>query len=369
MSAVRAAVFTGVDQPLRVETLELAEPGRDEVAVRVQASGLCHSDLHVLVGEWPEPPPLVLGHEGCGVVEAVGEGVAAVAPGDRVVLSWYASCGECRHCREGRPWICSDTRANDSLMPDGSSRLTRPGGEPVRSYLAVGSFAERTVVPASAAVPVPAALPSEVGALIGCAVATGVGAVVNTAAVAHGQSVVVIGCGGVGLSAVMGAKLAGAAPLVAVDTSDAKLDLARDLGADHGVRAGDGAAGQLAAILPDGADHVFEAIGLAPTIEWAIDLLATGGTATLVGMTPAGVRVSLDPLELSVGGRTVLGCTYGSCVPGRDFPRLAELALSGRLPVERMIAERIGIDDLDRAFAQLRAGDGARRVLVHDAGG
>jgi len=366
VTSVRAAVFTGLGQPLALERLELAAPGPGEVTVRVEASGLCHSDLHVLDGEWQERPPLVLGHEGCGVVEAVGDGVEGVTSGDRVVLSWYASCGRCRYCREGRPWICSDSNANASLMPDGGTRLRRADGTAVRSYLAVGSFGQRTVVPAQAAVPVPAALPAEVGALIGCAVATGVGAVLNTAAVQRGQSVVVIGCGGVGLSVVMGAALAEAEQVVAVDMHDAKLELAREVGATHAVRGGDAAASELRAILPGGADHVFEAIGLAPTIEWAIELLAPGGIATLVGMPPTGVRISLDPLELSVGGRTVLGCTYGSCIPARDFPHLAELALAGRLPVDRMVAERIGLGDLDRAFEQLRRGDGARRVLVHD---
>jgi S-(hydroxymethyl)glutathione dehydrogenase/alcohol dehydrogenase len=365
VTAVNAAVFTGVDQPLELERLELAAPGPGELAVRVEASGLCHSDLHVLMGEWTEQPPMVLGHEGCGIVEQVGPGVHRFAPGDRVVLCWYAPCGECSRCRSGRPWICTATRANDSLMPDGGTRLRRPDGQAVRSYLAVGSLGDHTVVPESGAVRVDPALPAEVGALIGCGVATGVGAVLNTAAVQPGQSVVVIGCGGVGLSAVMGAALAGAGPIVAVDLHEGKLELARDVGATHAVRAGDGADAELRAILPDGPDHVIEAIGLATTIEWAIALLPLGGTATLVGMTPEGVRVSFDPLSFTAAGQTILGCTYGSCVPDRDFPRFAALAMDGRLPVERLIAERIGLEDVNRAFDRMRQGDGARRVLVY----
>jgi S-(hydroxymethyl)glutathione dehydrogenase/alcohol dehydrogenase len=316
-------------------------------------------------GEWREQPPLVLGHEGCGVVEAVGEGLHRFAPGDRVVLCWYAPCGECARCRANRPWVCTRSRSNESLMPDGTSRLRRAGGQPVRSYLAVGSFGEQAVVPASGAVRVAADLPAEVGALIGCGVATGVGAVLNTAAVQAGESVVVIGCGGVGLSVVMGAVLAGASPIVAVDLSDAKLELARNLGATHAVRGGDGADAELAKILPDGPDHAFEAIGLARTIEWAVSMLSLGGTATLVGLTPAGVSVSVDALAFAEAGRSILGCAYGSCVPDRDFPRLAALAMEGRLPVERLIEERIGLEDVNRAFDQMRAGDGARRVLIH----
>jgi S-(hydroxymethyl)glutathione dehydrogenase / alcohol dehydrogenase len=365
MTALRAAVYVGIDRPLQLETLELDEPGPGEVAVRIEASGLCHSDLHVMLGEWSERPPMVLGHEGCGVVESVGEDVHQFAPGDRVVLCWYAPCGECARCRAGRPWVCLNTRANSSLMPDGGTRLRRLSGEPVRSYLAVGSFGQRAVVPASGAVRVDGRLPAELGALIGCGVATGVGAVTNTAAVQQGQSVVVVGCGGVGLSVVMGAVLVGADPVIAVDISAPKLRLAGDVGATHMVRAGDAAGAEVAAILPNGPDHVFEAIGLRETIEWAISLLSPGGTATLVGMTPEGTKVSFDPLPFTSAGRSILGCTYGSCVPDRDFPRLAELVMQGRLPVARLIAERIALEDVNRAFDQMRAGDGARRVLIH----
>src|SRR6476619_6559008 len=193
MTSLRAAVYIGMDRPLQLETLELDEPGPGEVAVRIEASGLCHSDLHVMLGEWSERPPMVLGHEGCGVVESVGEDVHQFAPGDRAVLCWYAPCDECARCRAARPWVCLNTRANSSLMPYGGTRLRRLGGEPVRSYLAVGSFGQRAVVPASGAVRVDGRLPAELGALIGCGVATGVGAVTNTAAVQQGQSAVVVG--------------------------------------------------------------------------------------------------------------------------------------------------------------------------------
>jgi S-(hydroxymethyl)glutathione dehydrogenase / alcohol dehydrogenase len=361
---VRAAVFTGVRQPLAVEELEIDPPAAGEVAVRVEASGVCHSDLHVVEGEWEETPPMVLGHEGCGVVDAVGEGVAGVAVGDRVVLSWYAPCGRCRYCAEGREWICTGTRADSHLMPDGGVRLRREGGERVLPYLATGSFAERTVMPASGVVSIDPALPAEVGALIGCAVTTGVGAVVNTAAVRPGASVAVLGCGGVGLSCVMGAALAGADPIVAVDRNDGKLDLARDVGATHAVRAGSGTRAEIREIVPGGPDYVFEAIGLAETIELSLRLVARGGAAVLVGMPPTGTAARIDPLRLSVDGVSVLGCTYGSARPRDMFSRLARLALSGRLPVDRLIDSRIGLDQIDEAFERMRRGEGARSVVI-----
>ena len=247
---------------MTIEQLEIEPPRAGEVAITMLASGVCRSDLHVVDGDWATEPPVVLGHEGYGQVEAVGAGVTALAPGDRVTLAWLAPCYACRRCAQGKPWLCEGSRSLESLMSDGSTRLRREDGTPVFSYLGVGTFGERTVVPESAAVPMPAELPAEVGALIGCAVSTGVGAVVNTAEVEPGAGVVVIGCGGVGLSIVMGAALAGADPIVAVDLSDEKLALAADVGATHGVRGGDGMAAEVARILPGGPDYVFEALGL-----------------------------------------------------------------------------------------------------------
>ena len=223
LQGVRAAVFDG-PRAVSIEELSLEAPRREEVLVRLGASGVCHSDLHVVDGEWPRPTPVVMGHEGAGVVEAVGEGVRDVAPGDHVVLSWFYSCRRCRHCVEGRAWACTGTQAGRCVLDDGTTRFRRPSGEDVYTYLAVGSMAERSVVPEAAAIPVPRELPLDVAALIGCAVTTGVGAVVNTARVPAGSSVVVLGCGGVGLSVVMGAALAGASPIVAVDLSEREAD-------------------------------------------------------------------------------------------------------------------------------------------------
>jgi Zn-dependent alcohol dehydrogenase len=356
----RAAVLDAPRRPLSVETLELAPPRASEVLVRLRASGVCHSDLHVRDGDWRRALPAVLGHEGAGVVEAVGEGVTTVARGDHVVLSWWYPCNACRFCARGRPWACEGTRAGESLLPDGTTRLRRPSGDPVRSYLAVGTFAERTVVAESAAVRVPRETPFDVAALIGCAVATGVGAVTKTAPVPPGSSVVVIGCGGVGLSIVMGARAAGADPIVAVDRAEAKLALAAEVGATHGVRS----VAEAAAKLAGGADFVFEAIGLPETIEAVPSLLVPGGTGVLVGLTPQGVSVSYDVYTVVDRGLSLRGSAYGSTDPAVDFPRLAELYLDGTLPLDRLISHRIGLDDVEDALAALRRGERARSVVV-----
>jgi S-(hydroxymethyl)glutathione dehydrogenase/alcohol dehydrogenase len=365
LPGMRAAVFNAPGRPLEIEQLELDPPAAGEVSVRMLASGVCHSDLHVIEGEWAVEPPVVLGHEGFAEVEQIAQDVCDLAPGDRVTLSWYAPCGSCRRCRQGRPWVCEGSRAPESRLADGSTRLRRPSGDPVLPYLGVGSFGERAVVPASAAVRMPPQLPAEVGALIGCGVATGVGAVVNTAGVEPGAGVVVIGCGGVGLAIVMGAALAGAAPIVAVDTKDEKLELAQRLGATHGLRGADGLAAAVAAACPHGPDYVFEAIGTPATITAALELVPRGGTAVLVGLTPEGQSVALDAFSFVDGGRTLLGSNYGSTNPTVDFPRLAGLHLAGRLPVEQLIAERIQLADVNRAFDLMRAGQGARRVIVY----
>ena len=359
---MRAAVFTGVGRELALEMLQVEDPRPGELTVRVEASGVCHSDLHIIEGDWDESPPLVLGHEGCGIVETVGPGVSHVTVGDRVVLSWWASCNACGMCASGRPWLCEQTRSGEGVMPDGSTRLRRADGQPVRAFLGVGSFAERTVVPAQAAVAVPAEVPAEVGALIGCGVTTGVGAVLHTARVPAGASVLVLGCGGVGLAVVMGAALVGADPIVAVDIHDAKLHLAESVGATHAVRADDDAA--LAAVLPGGADFAFEAIGDTAVIERAVDLTAPGGCTILVGMPDERVTASFNPLQLSAQGRSIVGCMYGSSQPQLDFPKLARLHLAGRLPIDRLITHRSGLDDVNAAFARMRRGEGARTILT-----
>ena len=376
---IRAAVLDRPGVPTRIEELELDPPGEGEVRVRMLASGVCHSDLHVRDGEWERAGPIVLGHEGAGLVEELGAGVAErhpeLRPGTLVALAWLTPCGRCRACLAGDPWLCSASPSYTHRMPNGRAALHRPGvpgeGGDVLTYSAIGTFADRQNVPAVAAIPVDPATPPEVAALIGCCVTTGVGALTKTADLRPGARVVVIGLGGVGLSCVIGAALANAATIVAVDRIPAKLELARALGATATVLAGDDDTTTLEAIrdLTDGGPDVCaEAIGLPRTIELAIASLPTGGTALLVGMTPFGVRASFEAFPFVDGGRRIVGSNYGSAIPAVDFPRYAALHLAGRLPAERLITRRIGLDELENAFAAMRRGEGVRSVIGFDAG-
>ena len=369
MTATRAAVLRVPGAPVTVETLTLAEPRAGEVRVRILASGVCHSDLHVRDGEWPRPTPIAMGHEGAGVVEAIGPGVRSLSVGQPVALSWLVPCGRCRSCRAGRPWACPDSPSFRHRMPDGVTVLATDEGEPVLSYCGIGTMAGATVVPEAAAIPLPDGVDPAVAALIGCCVSTGVGAVLKTADVPVGASVAVIGLGGVGLSCVMGAVLAGAGRIVAIDRVEAKLAVAGAMGATHGLLAGDDPAATIEALreLTDGGpDVVFEAIGRTDTVELAIECLPLGGTAVLVGMTPFEARASFAVYPLVDGSRRILGSNYGFADPPVDFPRYAALHLEGRLPVERLIDRRIGLDEIEPAFDRLRAGDGLRQVVVFD---
>lgn len=369
-TTIRAAVLERPGVPSRIQALELGPPGPGEVLVRMLASGVCRSDLHVRDGEWERPGPVVIGHEGAGVVEALGAGVDGGASGLRVgslvALAWTIPCGACRSCRAGRTWECPASPSYTHRMADGTSRLHRPDGTEVLAYCAIGTMAEAQVVPAAAAIPLPEATPPAVAALIGCCVTTGVGAVTRTAGLEPGASVAVIGLGGVGLSCVMGAVVAGASTILAVDRVAAKLELARELGASATLLATGDPAATAAAIrdMTDGGpDACFEAIGLPATVEAAIACLPPGGTAVLVGLTPFGARAAFEVFPLVDGGRRIVGSNYGSAIPARDFPRYAALHLAGRLPVERLITARIGLDGIEAAFDRLRRGEGVRSVI------
>ena len=342
-------------------------PRAGEVLVRMMASGVCHSDLHVRDGDWERPGPIVLGHEGAGVIEAVGAGLDPSVVGRAVALSWYAPCLRCRECQRGRQWLCSGSPSLRHAQADGTTRLARADGTPVLAYLSIGTMATAQVVPATAVVPMPDGVPPEVAALIGCGVSTGVGAVIKTAEVPAGSTVAVIGLGGVGLSCVMGAVLAGARRIIAVDVSRAKIDLAARSARRTGCRPiprtpavsraprgrGDG-----------GPDFVFEAIGLPATIEQAIAALPPGGTAVLVGLAAFGQAARFEAFPFVDGGRRIIGSNYGSAVAAGDFPaRRAYLA--GRLPVDRLIDRRLPLEDLEDAFDRLRRRVGARRVVVY----
>lgn len=364
--SIRAAVLDRPGSVTRSETLTLDAPGPGEVRVRLLASGVCHSDLHVRDGEWERPGPLVLGHEGAAIVDVAGPGVTTLRPGQLVALTWYAPCRRCAACLAGREWLCTGSSSVRHRLPDGRTPLRRADGTEVLPYLGIGTFAEAATVPLEAAIPLPDGIAPDAAALIGCCVATGVGAVVKTAQVEAGASVVVIGLGGVGLSCVMGAVLAGAGRIVAVDRVPAKLERARDLGATHAVLAADRTTTTAAvrAATGDGPDYVFEAIGRPETIEQAIDLLPPGGTAVLVGLTPFGARASFEVFPFVDGSRRILGSNYGFAVASVDFPRYAALHLEGRLPIDRLVDRRVGLDELEDAFAAMRRGEHVRQVIV-----
>jgi S-(hydroxymethyl)glutathione dehydrogenase/alcohol dehydrogenase len=362
MAPVKAAVLYQFDEPLVVEEVELDPPKSGEVLVRMAASGVCHSDLHVVQGIHPTSLPVVLGHEGAGIVEEVGPGVAHVRPGDHVMLTWLPYCGVCRQCARGFPNRCENAAWYDSTLEDGTCRFHR-NGQRIHHYN-TSSFAERSVVPARTAIPVDPSLPLVELALMGCAVMTGVGAAINTARVRPGDSVCVVGCGGVGLNVVQGARIAGATTIVAVDVIPQKLELAKELGATHGVNAQETDAVEAVRELTGGVDHSFEALGRIPTIELAAAVTGRGGQAILIGMAAPDARVSLDALTLTLEERAVRGCWYGSCRPLADFPLLVDLYQRGELRLDPLITE-IALEDVNTAFARMEAGEAARSVIVY----
>ena len=366
---VRAAVLEAVGQPLRVMELQLDPPRAGEVTVRILASGVCHSDVHRADGDWGDVPPTVLGHEGAGLVEETGDGVQGLPPGQLVVLNWYYPCLACPACTGGRQWVCTGTRAGDHLQQDGTTRLRTQAGGDVLAYLSIGTFAEREVVPAQAAITIPAEVPPRVAALIGCCVTTGVGAVTNTARIPAGASVAVIGLGGVGLSAVMGAVLSRAAPIIAVDRAPEKLEIALKMGATATVLATEDVEETLrdiSAATGGGPGFAIEAVGHPATADLAIRCLPMGGTAVLVGIPRFGDRSSFEIREVVESSQRIIGSNYGSAVPAVDFPRLARLYLEGRLPIDLLIEKTISLDDVNGALDALRRGEGARRVIVFD---
>jgi len=354
----RAAVLHQTGTPFRVEELDLAPPRAGEVLVRVQAAGVCHSDWHIASGATRHPLPVVCGHEGAGLVEALGPGVSHVRAGDFVALNWAPACGVCFYCAANRPCLCERYTAPvwAGTMLDGSPRLAL-AGRPVFHYCALACFAERCVVPAVSCVPLDKNVPPQVAALIGCAVTTGVGAVVNTAQVRAGSSVAVFGAGGVGLSIVMGAKLAGAADIFAIDHVPEKAAAARAFGATESLS---GAPAEIITALRErtrgrGADFVFEAVGVPAVQELCIDAARPGGTVIFVGLAPMGTATNLPGALITRKELALQGSYYGSCVPARDFPRFAEWYRAGKLDLERLISRTYKLDELNLAYADLLA--------------
>jgi Zn-dependent alcohol dehydrogenase len=364
---VRAVVLEATGGPLTPCELELAGPGPEEVLVRIRASGVCHSDWNAVDGTAETRCPAVLGHEGAGVVEAVGEGVTRVREGDHVALSWAPSCGTCEECLRDLPQLCSTVwpaMGAGGLM-DGTPRLSR-AGQPVYHYSFLSTFAQACVVPERSCIPIPSDVPFDVAALVGCAVTTGVGAVWRTAGVRAGDRVAVVGCGGVGLSALMAAVAAGAEPVVAVDAAPAKLDAARSFGASH-VVAWQGSAEETSELVREvsggGVDYAIEATGRPEAMLAAFLSTRSRGAAVLIGIPRADAVLSLPVTTIPRMERRVLGSIYGSSRPERDFPRTLELYRSGRLPLERLVSHRLPLEEAERGFELMRSGDALRVVL------
>jgi S-(hydroxymethyl)glutathione dehydrogenase / alcohol dehydrogenase len=362
---MRAVVMSDVGQPLAVEHLQVQRPQAGEVRIKLVSAGVCHSDLHVLRGDWKHRTPIVLGHEGAGVVVEVGDGVIEPAVGDHVIISWMPACGACAQCLRGRPWLCeaaTGALATDSMF-DGTTRLCRASGELVYQYLSAGVFAEEVVVRASGAVKVRDDAPLGSVSIIGCAVATGFGAVVNTAQMEWGSSMAVIGLGAVGLSAIQGGVHSAARRIIAVDIDSTKLEVAKRFGATDVVDAS--AVDPAAAVkeLTGGIEYVFECSGRASSCEQAVKMLGLHGMAVIVGQPEAGTTSSYDGLLLSCYEHRIVGSNYGSIRPHVDFPKLVDLYMRGDLMIDELITGRRPLDEAQQAFDDLVAGRALRTVL------
>lgn len=356
---VRAVIAREKGSPVSLETIVVPDPGPGEALVKVQACGVCHTDLHYREGGINDEFPFLLGHEAAGVVEAVGEGVTEVAPGDFVILNWRAVCGACRACRRGKPWYCFATH-------NATQKMTLLDGTPLAPALGIGAFAEKTLVAAGQCTKVdPAASPAAAG-LLGCGVMAGFGAAVNTGGVNRGDSVAVIGCGGVGMAAIAGSALAGASRIIAVDVDDRKLELARTMGATHTVN------GRTSDVVESvreltggfGADVVVEAVGRPETYNQAFYARDLAGTVVLVGVPTPEMELELPLLDVFGRGGALKSSWYGDCLPSRDFPMLIDLYLQGRFDLDAFVTETIGLDEVEKAFERMHHGDVLRSVVV-----
>jgi S-(hydroxymethyl)glutathione dehydrogenase/alcohol dehydrogenase len=366
---IRAAVLYEPGRPVSIETVELDEPKANEVLVRVAAAGVCHSDVHLADGALGDGRwPMVIGHEGAGVVERVGEGVTHVRPGDRVALCFVPACRACRYCLAGKPNLCGPAGENGfrGMLLDGTSRLRLVDGTTLQHGLMTACFADLTVVAAGGVVPLPDGLPLWQAALLGCGVVTGIGAVRNVARVQPGESVAVFGCGGVGLQVIAGARLAGATTIVAVDRMPAKLELARSQGATHVVDASTAKpVSAIRALTEGGVDTAFEVVGHPETIRLAWGAVRPGGTVVVVGLAPKGVDAAVPAIEF-LSDKSLRGTYYGSGDPAAELPGYAELALSGELDLTKVITHTAPLEGVEEALDRLRRGEGARPVLLID---
>ncbi|MFE1427705.1 S-(hydroxymethyl)mycothiol dehydrogenase [Streptomyces fungicidicus] len=356
---VRGVVVTAKDAPAEVTTIVIPDPGPGEAVVKIQACGVCHTDLHYKQGGIGDEFPYLLGHEAAGIVESVGEGVSEVGVGDFVVLNWRAVCGQCRACRRGRPQYCFDTH-------NARQKMTLEDGTELSPALGIGAFAEKTLVAAGQCTKVAPGVSPAVAGLLGCGVMAGIGAAINTGQVGRGDSVAVIGCGGVGGAAITGSRLAGAARIIAVDIDDNKLQTARALGATHTVNSRKQDAVEAIRELTggNGADVVVEAVGRPETYEQAFYARDLAGTVVLVGVPTPDMRVELPLLDVFGRGGALKSSWYGDCLPSRDFPMLIDLHQQGRLDLGAFVTETVGLGDVEKAFARMHDGDVLRSVVV-----
>jgi S-(hydroxymethyl)glutathione dehydrogenase/alcohol dehydrogenase len=361
---MKAAVFHAPNQPLTIEDIDIAQPGRREVLIRTAAAGLCHSDLHIIEGKYPGPVPAVLGHECAGVVEAVGEDVSYVRPGDHVITCLSVFCGHCEFCLSGHMAICNTPEIR---FPPGPSKRLDWRGKPLNQILNLSGFAEQMLVHEHALVKITPDMPLDRAAIIGCAVMTGYGAIVHTAKVEPGSTVAVVGCGGIGLAAVNAAQIAGAARIIAIDMDAGKLALAREFGATDTVDASLGdVVKRVVEMTGGGVPYSFECIGLKQTAEDCFAMLRAGGTATVIGMLPYGTKIELHGLDL-LRERRIQGSLMGSNRFRTDMPRLIQFYQQGRLHLDRMISGHLKLDQINEGFAALKKGGLARNVIQFDA--
>ena len=358
--SVKAVVALAKGQPVSIETIEVPDPGPGEVLIDVKACGVCHTDLHYREGAINDEFPFLLGHEAAGFVEEVGEGVTNVAPGDFVILNWRAVCGQCRSCQRGRPWLCFNTTT-------ATQKMTLNGQE-LSPALGIGAFAEKTLVAAGQATKVNPAARPEVAGLIGCGIMAGLGAAMNTGQVSRGDSVAVFGCGGVGDAAIAGAHLAGAHTIIAVDLDDRKLEIAKEFGATHTINSSNQDPVEAIRALTGGhgVDVAIEAVGLPVTFEQAFYARDLAGTVVLVGVPNPEMKIELPLIEVFGRGGTLKSSWYGDCLPSRDFPRLIDLYLQGRLDLDRFVSETIALEDVEEAFHAMERGEVLRSVVVMD---
>lgn len=363
---IQAALLTAPNRRFQIETLDLAAPRAGEVLIRIVACGVCHSDWHVATGDTQHPMPCVTGHEGAGIVEAVGTGVTHVSLGDHVTLSWSPDCGQCFYCLRDQPNLC-ETYTEPiwrGVMLDGEPRLSW-NGRPVYHYCGLAAFAEYVVVPEQCCIPIRKDVPLPVVALVGCAVATGVGAAMYTARVRPGDSVVVYGAGGIGLNIIQGAALCGASTIIAVDRSPAKMELARQFGATHALVAGADTLAEIRRLTGGrGAEHAFESVGSTAVQEAALDAIRPGGMLTLVGLSPMGTGTNLPGAVIVRQEKTIKGSYYGSVSPRRDFPMLVDLYAAGRLKLDELVSRQYRLDQINEAYAAMLEGSAARGVIV-----